>query len=155
MTKELISLVLYLRYLAQPNDLIVVDEPEMHLHPAAQIEIIEFLAMLVNEGLNVLITTHSPYIIDHLSNLIEAKKHPDPDAIKEYFYLEDARAFLAQEQVSVQLFEDNTAKNILDENGGINWETFWNVSGDVSGIYEQLLKDVSGIDEQLLKNRAD
>jgi hypothetical protein len=57
--------------------------------------------------------------------------------------------------VSVQLFEDNTAKNILDENGGINWETFWNVSGDVSGIYEQLLKDVSGIDEQLLKNRAD
>jgi len=140
MTKELMPLVLYLRYFAEPNDLIVIDEPEMNLHPAAQVEIIEFLAMLVNAGLNVLITTHSPYIVDHISNLIEAKKQPDPNAIKEYFYLEDARAFIVQEQVSVQLFEDNTAKNILDEDGGINWETFWNVSSDVSGIYEQLLK---------------
>ena len=74
MTKELVPLVLYLRYLAEPDDLIVIDEPEMNLHPAAQVEIIEFLAMLVNAGLNVLITTHSPYIIDHISNLIVAKK---------------------------------------------------------------------------------
>lgn len=140
MIKELIPLVLYLRYLAQPNDLIVIDEPEMNLHPAAQVEIIEFLAMLVNAGLNVLVTTHSPYIVDHISNLIAAHQHEAPEAITEHFYLEDKRAFIAQDKVSVQLFEDNTAKNILDVDGGINWETFWNVSADISGIYSQLLK---------------
>jgi predicted ATP-dependent endonuclease of OLD family len=144
MIKELMPLVLYLRYLAEPSDLIVIDEPEMNLHPAAQVEIIEFLAMLVNAGLNVLITTHSPYIVDHISNLIEAKKHDNPEKIKQYFYLEDDRAFIAQDNVSVHLFEDNTAKNILEEDGGINWETFWNVSADISEIYAQLLKNKKG-----------
>lgn len=141
MIKELIPLVLYLRHYAFPNDLIVIDEPEMHLHPAAQIEIIEFIAMLVNAGLNVLITTHSPYIVDHISNLIEAEKHHNKEEIKEFFYLEDSRAFIAQDKVSVYLFEDGTAMNILAEDGSINWETFWNVSSDVSGIYGQLLKN--------------
>jgi predicted ATPase len=141
MIKELVSLVLYLRYLAKPDDLIIIDEPEMHLHPAAQIEIIEFLAMLVNAGLNVMITTHSPYIVGHISNLIEAKKQHNPEEIKDYFYLEDSSAFIEQDKVSVYLFEDNTAKNILKEDGSINWETFWNVSSDVSGIYAQLLKN--------------
>jgi hypothetical protein len=141
MIKELMPLVLYLRYLAQPNDLIVIDEPEMNLHPAAQVEIIEFLAMLVNAGLNVLITTHSPYIVDHISNLIVAKKQDNPEKIKQHFYLEDDRAFIDQDKVSVYLFEDNTAKNILDKDGSINWETFWDVSSDISGIYAQLLKN--------------
>jgi predicted ATPase len=141
MIKELIPLVLYLRYLAEPNDLIVIDEPEMNLHPAAQVEIIEFLSMLVNAGLNVLVTTHSPYIVDHISNLIEAKRHENPEEIKEHFYLEDKRAFIARDKVSVYLFEDNTAKNILAEDGSINWETFWNVSSDISGIYSQLVKN--------------
>lgn len=140
MIKELMPLVLYLRYVAEPNDLIVIDEPEMNLHPAAQIDIIEFLAMLVNAGLNVLVTTHSPYIVGHLSNLIEAKKQPNPEKIESCFYLENAKAFIDQDKVSVYLFAEGTAKNILDEDGGINWETFWDVSTDVSGIYGELLR---------------
>lgn len=144
MIKELMPLVLYLRYLAEPNDIIVIDEPEMNLHPAAQVEIIEFLAMLVNTGLNVLITTHSPYIVDHISNLIVAKKQENPEQIKQSFYLEDDRAFINQDKVSVYLFENNTAKNVLDKDGSINWETFWDVSSDISGIYAQLLKNKKG-----------
>ena len=75
MIKELSSLVLYLRYEAEPGELLVIDEPEMNLHPAAQVKIIEFLAMLVNAGLHVLITTHSTYVVDHLVNLMDAYKH--------------------------------------------------------------------------------
>ena len=56
MVKELAPLVLYLRYLAEPNDLLIIDEPEINLHPSVQVEIVEFLGMLVNAGLNVLIT---------------------------------------------------------------------------------------------------
>ncbi len=143
MIKELMPLVLYLRYQAKPNDLIIIDEPEMHLHPAAQVEIIEFLSMLTNVGLHVLITTHSPYIVDHIANLIEAKKNDNPEAIKKHFYLEDSRAFIEQNKVSVYLFEDNTAKNILAKDGNINWETFWNASSDISDIYAELLKTKS------------
>jgi hypothetical protein len=38
------------------------------------------------------------------------------------------------------LFEDGTAKNIISEEGTINWETFGKVSDDVSQIYASLLK---------------
>jgi hypothetical protein len=140
MVKELAPLVLCLRYLVEPYELLIIDEPEMNLHPAAQLEIAEFLAMLVNAGLHVLITTHSPYIVDHLANLMQAAKHEDPDSIKEMFYLERKEAFISQEKVSVYLFEDGTAKNIISEEGTINWETFGKVSDDVSQIYASLLK---------------
>jgi len=140
MVKELATLVLCLRYLVEPNELLIIDEPEMNLHPAAQVEIAEFLAMLVNAGLHVLITTHSPYIVDHLANLMQAAKHEYPDSIKEMFYLERTDAFIPQEKVSVYLFEDGTAKNIIREGGTINWETFGKVSDDVSQIYVSLLK---------------
>ncbi|MCU0540731.1 MAG: AAA family ATPase [Oscillatoriaceae cyanobacterium Prado104] len=140
MVKELAPLVLCLRYLVEPNELLIIDEPEMNLHPAAQVEIAEFLAMLVNAGLQVLITTHSPYIVDHLANLMQAAKHQDPDSIKEMFYLERSDAFISQDKVSIYLFEDGTAKNILSEEGTINWETFGRVSDDVSRIYGNLLK---------------
>ncbi|RUT06616.1 hypothetical protein DSM106972_028730 [Dulcicalothrix desertica PCC 7102] len=37
MVKELAPLLLCLRYLAEPNDLLIIDEPEMNLHPEAQV----------------------------------------------------------------------------------------------------------------------
>ncbi|MTJ11040.1 AAA family ATPase [Anabaena sp. UHCC 0187] len=135
MVKELAPLVLCLRYFAVPNELLIIDEPEVNLHPAAQVQIIEFLAMLVQAGLKVLITTHSPYIIDHLSNLMKAAKYEDKESLKERFYLERTDAFIPQEKVSVYLFEDGTVKDILHEDGRIDWGTFGNVSDDISHIF--------------------
>ena len=135
MVKELTPLVLCLRYLVEPDDWLIIDEPEMNLHPAAQVEMIEFLAMLVEANLNVLITTHSPYIVDHLVNLMQAAKHEDKESIKDKFYLERTEAFIPQDKVSVYLFEEGTAKNILDEAGRINWQTFANVSDDIANIF--------------------
>ena len=140
MVKELAPLVLCLRYLIKPNEWLIIDEPEMNLHPAAQVELIEFLAMLVNAGLHILITTHSPYIVDHIANLMQAAKNEDKEGIKELFYLEQTAAFIPQEQVSVYLFEEGTAKNVVNEDGIIDWHTFDKVSSDVSDIYPQLLK---------------
>ncbi|OQX24810.1 MAG: hypothetical protein BWK80_18910 [Desulfobacteraceae bacterium IS3] len=141
MIKELAPLALYLKNLAEPGDLLIIDEPEMNLHPAAQVELIEFFAMLVNAGLNILITTHSPYIVDHLANLMQAAKHKNKKKIKKLFYLEKTEAFISQDKVSVYLFEDGIAKNIVDENGVIDWGTFGNVSSDLSRIYSEILKD--------------
>ena len=139
MIKELAPLAVYLKNLANPGELLIIDEPEMNLHPAAQVQLIEFFAMLVNAGLNILITTHSPYIVDHLANLMQAAKHKNKKKIKKLFYLEKTEAFISQDKVSVYLFEDGTAKNIVDENGVIDWGTFGNVSSDLSRIYSEIL----------------
>ena len=139
MVKELSPLVLYLRYLARPGELLIIDEPEMNLHPAAQVKIIEFLAMLVNAGLNVLITTHSTYVVDHLVNLMDAHKHKNQDEIVEMFLLEQKEAFIAQEQVSAYLVEDGKVKDILSPEGAIDWRTFSDVTELVGRIHFELL----------------
>jgi predicted ATPase len=139
MVKELSPLVLYLRHLARPGELLIIDEPEMNLHPAAQVKIIEFLAMLVNAGLHVLITTHSTYVVDHLVNLMDAQKHRNQDAIVEMFLLEQKEAFLAQEKVGVYLVEDGKISNVLDPEGNIDWSTFSNVTALVERIHFELL----------------
>ena len=135
MVKELSPLVLYLRYLAKSGDLIVIDEPEMNLHPEAQARLMEFLAMLVHAGLHVLVTTHSPYMVDHLVNLIKAAGREDPEAIRRAFYLQRTEAFIAKQNISVYLFENGTARNIVDAEGLIDWATFGNVSDRVADIY--------------------
>jgi predicted ATPase len=139
MVKELAPLALYLKYLANPGDLLIIDEPEMNLHPAAQAEITEFVGMLINAGLYVLITTHSPYIVDHLTNLIHAKKCGKMKELSKHFYLEESDSFISKNDVSVYLFDDNTATNILMEDGDIDWRTFNNVSQDISEIYSKLI----------------
>lgn len=138
MIKELTPLVLYLRYLAMPNELLIIDEPEMNLHPEAQAKLIEFLAMLVNAGLNVLITTHSPYIIDHLANLIKAAEHEDKAANSGLFFLENQDAFISKDNASVYLVENGQAINAIDENGVIDLNTFGTVSDRISDIYFSL-----------------
>ena len=60
----------YLKHTAYPGQLLIVDEPETHLHPVNQIQVARLLARCANAGLRVLITTHSDYIVKELNNLI-------------------------------------------------------------------------------------
>lgn len=138
MVKELSPLLFYLRYLAKPGELIIIDEPEMNLHPEAQVEIIEFLALLVNAGLNVLITTHSPYIVDHLTNLIKASEAEDKEDIRDRFFLKRTGAFISKDKVMVYLFGEGQAKKAIDEEGVIELNSFGHVSDLISDIYFNL-----------------
>lgn len=64
--------------------LIIIDEPEVHLHPKWQIEFAEVLVQLVSlTDSNVLINTHSPYFLNALQVYVEKYKLTG----KEHFYL--------------------------------------------------------------------
>jgi AAA15 family ATPase/GTPase len=139
MVKELSSLVLYLRYLAEEGDWLIIDEPEMNLHPEAQVKIMEFLTILVNAGLRVLITTHSPYMLDHLENLIRAAEYDEEDqkAIAGEFFLRRKDAFIARQDMSIYLVDHKKAENIL-QGDRINWGTFGDISDQVAKLHYQL-----------------
>lgn len=47
------------------------EEPETHLHPKAQVEIMRAIAFLVNRGHRFVITTHSPFPLYVLNNMIQ------------------------------------------------------------------------------------
>jgi len=69
MVSELAPLVLYLRGLVRPGDTLVIEEPEAHLHPGAQADMAVILARLVRAGVKVIITTHSDWLLQEISNL--------------------------------------------------------------------------------------
>lgn len=68
--RSLLDIGFYLRHVAMPGDLLMVDEPELNLHPENQRRIARLFSRLVNAGINVFITTHSDYIIKELNTLI-------------------------------------------------------------------------------------
>ena len=70
MVSELAPLILFLKYLVRPGDLLILEEPESHLHPAAQLQLARGIARLVNAGVQVLITTHSGDFIGQINNLL-------------------------------------------------------------------------------------
>lgn len=77
-----ILLLLFIIILEQQNVFVVIEEPEAHLFPEAQKEISALIALLSNmKQSQVIITTHSPYILASINNLILAhkvgKKHPE------------------------------------------------------------------------------
>ena len=53
--------------IAKKDSFFIVENPEAHLHPSAQTRIGEFLSIIANSGVNVVIETHS----DHLINGIQ------------------------------------------------------------------------------------
>ena len=67
---ELAPIALVLRDHVKPGDLLIIDEPEAHLHPAAQQQMAAALAFMVRSGLRVLITTHSHYMVEQLGNFV-------------------------------------------------------------------------------------
>ena len=68
--RSLLDLNFYLRHIARRGDLLMVDEPELSLHPENQRRIARLFARLVNLGIKIFITTHSDYIIKELNTLI-------------------------------------------------------------------------------------
>lgn len=87
--KTLSSLVFYLKYTAEKNDLIIIDEPEMNLHPDNQILLTRLFAMLLNRGFRLLISTHSDYIVREFNNLIMASNEKAKKIANEYKYDEN------------------------------------------------------------------
>ena len=68
--RSLLDLSFYLSCVAEKGDLLMVDEPELSLHPENQRRIARLFARLVNLGVKVFITTHSDYIVKELNTLI-------------------------------------------------------------------------------------
>ena len=72
MVSELAPVVLFLRGAVGRGDTLLIEEPEAHLHPAAQTGMAVALARLVRAGVRVVVTTHSDWLLKEIGNLMRA-----------------------------------------------------------------------------------
>jgi len=104
--RSLLDIGFYLRHEAKPADLLIVDEPELNLHPENQRRITRLFARLVNLGIKVFMTTHSDYIIKELNTLImldPAKAYLKQIMAAEGYILEE---LLSADQLRVYIAEE-------------------------------------------------
>ncbi|TCM65064.1 uncharacterized protein DUF3696 [Acinetobacter calcoaceticus] len=91
------------------NSLFVIEQPELHLHPAYQSKISDVICKINKDSrnyVNLIIETHSPHIIYRLGELIELGE-------------------IDKESIQVLVFEESEngtsiKKSIFDENGRLN-----------------------------------
>ncbi len=50
--------------IAKPGDLVIIENPEAHLHPSAQVNIGKLLALAAKNGVQIIIESHSDHILN-------------------------------------------------------------------------------------------
>ncbi len=72
----ILNLLFY--YLLQQNPILfIIEEPESHLFPESQKYITELIVLVSNWKHSVVLTTHSPYVLGTLNNLLYAHTIPE------------------------------------------------------------------------------
>ena len=128
MVSELAPLVLLLRGIVKRGDLLIIEEPESHLHPGAQTKIAQTLARLVRVGVRVLITTHSNYLLQQIGNLIR-----EGELRKQGESTSESADWLKEEEVGAWWFHKNKPVTELpfDLTEGIEPEDHLDIAEDL------------------------
>jgi predicted ATPase len=148
---ELAPLFLYLKYRVEPGSLLIIEEPEAHLHPENQRILAKFLVRLIRQGVRLFITTHSEYLIEQLSSFIMLSQFKDEKQIKKLKY--DKQDYLNTNEIGVYVFRFDRQsdgyqieKVEIDEDEGISSEEFLKVH---EALYEESIR----IQEDLQENK--
>lgn len=117
-----------------------LEEPELSLDPIAQMGMLEDLTKVTfdyhssDRDYNLIMATHSPYIINYLNVLIERFNHPDASAEK---------ANINPEKLAVYKIENGKAESLLvHDNNQFFVDTNWfsEPMNTIYGEYENLLE---------------
>lgn len=119
---------------------IILEEPEAHLYPEAQKRIVEILAFVAAKSCNILVTTHSPYILGAINNLIYAEKLAENPALRSMVKEQVEEAFHIRDH-SAYYLEHGGIKSCVEEEsegGLIINEVIDGASSDINDLYDRL-----------------
>ena len=124
---------------------IFIEEPEANLFPEKQKRIAYYLASLqkMRNKPELILSTHSPYILTSVNNLLYASELVKQDqSLKEKLTeIIDDKFLLDAENCSAYLIEGGVAKSIIDkETNLINADELDSVSGNIMQDFERLME---------------
>lgn len=137
--KTFFSLEFYIEHMAKEGSYLIIDEPELNLHPDNQRNIARLLASLVNRGVNVVISTHSDYIIRELNNLIMLKEpFKAKKALMEKYGYRDEE-LLEKDDVKAYIVDGGTIEPMeINLQEGIIATTFDNVVNELNSSSDDI-----------------
>lgn len=74
---------------AKLDDIVVIENPEIHLHPRAQSDLTEFLCFAANAGIQIILETHSDHVFNGIRKSIVKKEISNSDVAVNFFQLND------------------------------------------------------------------
>jgi predicted ATPase len=93
---------------AKPNDLVIIENPESHLHPAGQSKVAELCAIASANGVQIIIETHSDHFLNRI-RIATKKGILTPKQSKVYYFRKD------KDELETKIDEIN-----IDTEGGID-----------------------------------
>lgn len=152
--RSLLIVWYWLKHLAKKGDMLILDEPELNLHPANQRRLARFIVALINHGVKVFITTHSDYLIREFNTLIMLNQDsPKMNDIRQRFQDYKADDKLAFDKIALYMMRE---ENILRPNNKRKTKTKTLVRADITpslGIevktFDDTIDDMNKIQEAI------
>lgn len=117
------------------NSILFWDEPESNMHPKLIRDIVKFLVLLANRGMQIFISTHSPYVIESFNN------HLKKDKIKKMkiddIEIQNLEA-LNSKNISAYFLSKENISNILDSKLGLIDDKLLNSFNDINILYDKM-----------------
>ena len=136
--KSMLELYFYIISMAKKGDILMIDEPELNLHPANQRKLARLFARLVKVGIKVFITTHSDYLIKELNNLIMLSddfEYKD-EVLKKLKYSADDS--LSPSHIKAYIAENKTLIEAPITKYGIEINNFDKEIGDINCAFTEI-----------------
>lgn len=70
---------------ANPDDILLIENPEVHLHPAAQAQMGQFLADVARTGVQVILETHSDHVLNGIRRSVKSGRLSPEDVAIHFF----------------------------------------------------------------------
>lgn len=127
------------------RSLVYLEEPEAHVFPTTQYELVKMFAWLTNDSLldfSWVITTHSPYILSGFNDLIEAGRlGAETSLSKEVNEIIPEKYWVKPGDFKAYSIHDGKLQSIMDtETGLINGEYLDAISNKIGGDFDALLR---------------
>jgi len=123
-SRQVLSVIVQL-FAGEPGDIVMIEEPEISLHPEAQVKLVELFADAIAWGKQIIFTTHSHYLLLAITRAVQ-------------------RGLLTRDQLAIYEIKNE------DERGSVATE----LPVSDSGVIEGWVSSFASVDLELLKSQS-